>query len=300
MNTVGVCILSWNSAANLISCIEGIDAQQIPAKTITVVVDNASSDNSVRRVRERYPQLHVIENSSNKGYAAGNNVGARFLLNRGCHFLVFLNPDVVLQNDSLEKLIAALDLPSRSGCAGGVPVTPLGKFNAAARTRPSALEKIVIYGPLRRVPVLMNHCRRHLISHEFLRDGEEIYAAYGACIAFRSEAFREMGLFDEHTFLYEEEFITAERLQRKGWRTVLCTDARYSHVVGASTSLIPYRRRLHFIASEQYLVSKYYGYPFWGRLALRAYRSAEWLFYVVHAWSSRNRAFLRPMRRTAR
>ncbi len=288
MTKVGICILSWNSGSALVSCIEGVEAQQLPLRMVIAVVDNASPDHAATTVREHFPWVHVIENRSNIGYAAGNNVGARYLLDNECDFLVFLNPDVLLEHGSLWELIRGLELSPHAGCAGGVPLTPVGKFDAAARTRPTALEQLVVYGPLWRVPALMDRCRGHLINHKSVANGDEIYATYGACIAFRSAAFCDMQWFDERTFLYFEEFITAERLQRTGWRTILCTAARYSHAVGASTDLIPYRRRLHLIASEQYLLRTYYGYSPLGLAAFRAYRCFEWLIYCAYTWSVRS------------
>jgi len=283
---LGICVLNWNAGESLIYCLQSVEKQRLAVPVRVVVVDNASSDDSVRLVREKFAHISIIENEQNLGYATGNNVGAQYLLREGCDHLVFLNPDVMLESDSLLKLISSLSVNARIGCAGGVPRTPPGKFDAPARTRPSLLEKVVTYGPLWRVPFLNHLCRKHLRRDESLADGEHVYAVYGACIAFRSEAFQNIGGFDQSTFLYEEEFITAEKLRDKGWLTVLCLEAKYAHTVGGSTQRIPYRRRLYFIASEQYLLRRYYRYDVLSRRLIWLYRLAEWLLYCLYSWAA--------------
>ena len=124
----------------------------------------------------------------------------------------------------------------------------------------------------------------HILDPKDLPDSAEVYAVSGACIAFRSEAFVDIGGFDENTFLYEEEFIIAERLISGGWNTVLSKRANYGHVEALSSDRIPYRRRLYFIASEQYFLRHYYR---WNWLALRliqGIRYIEWCIYALR-WS---------------
>jgi GT2 family glycosyltransferase len=133
---------------------------------------------------------------------------------------------------------------------------------------------------------------------EDLSDGQTVYAVCGACIAFRAEAFREIGGFDENTFLFEEEFIIAERLLMKGWVTVVTTSSRYFHLEGLSTVQTPYRRRLHFFRSENYLLRRYYG---WNRAAcalMRAYRFAELGAFCLY-WPLTKAKRLRAMLRRA-
>jgi GT2 family glycosyltransferase len=98
--------------------------------------------------------------------------------------------------------------------------------------------------------------------------------------------FQEAGGFDESTFLYEEELILAERLRSVGSFFVLSKGCRYFHEEARSTRLIPYRRRLHFINSEQYLLREYYKRNATLRLALRVWRYLEWTTYAL-SWKFR-------------
>jgi N-acetylglucosaminyl-diphospho-decaprenol L-rhamnosyltransferase len=281
---VGICILNWNAGDALAYCARTLLAASPPFPVLLVIVDNHSSDHSVARMRKELPSVALIENDENLGYAAGNNVGARWLLDRGCDSLVFVNPDVVLPLESLMHLIEDLSRVSVAGCAGGVPVTPSGKSTDVARTRPSALEKIVGYGPLRRVPLLGRLSRGHWVTLPEIKAGVPVYAVSGACVAFRAEAFREIGGFDENTFLFEEELIAAERLRACGWSVIVATDAVYSHQRGLCTSKMPYRRHVYFLRSESYLLRYYYGWSALSCFFLRVFRCVELCVYGARWW----------------
>ncbi len=273
--TLGICILNWNGGTVLLSCIERLEAARKDLRSHLVIVDNASSDDSMLQLRRAFLGATVIQNNENLGYAAGNNVGAKHLLGLGCTLLLFVNPDVSLSGEALKVLLETLIANPNAGCAGGAPVHPSGEAAVVARTRPSAFQKIVAYGPLRRIPVFKQTCRKHWMFPEDLSDGATVYAVCGACIAFRTEAFREIGGFDEKTFLFEEEFIIAERLLMKGWITVATTSAQYVHLEGLSIGRKPYERRLHFFRSENYLLHEYYGWHRAVCFLLRVYRFAE-------------------------
>jgi GT2 family glycosyltransferase len=235
-------------------------------------------------VRKEFPSVALIQNDENLGYAAGNNVGARGLLEHGCDSLVFVNPDVILPVDSLVHLIEALSSASDAGCVGGVPITPSGKSADVARTRPSAMEKIVGYGPLRRVPLLGRLSRGHWVTLSAIKAGMPVYAVSGACVAFRAKAFREIGGFDENTFLFEEELIAAERLRACGWSVIVAADAVYSHQRGLCTSKMPYARHIHFQRSESYLLRQYYGWSALSCFFLRVFRCLELCIYGARWW----------------
>lgn len=277
---LGICVLNWNAGTMLTECLRSIETASSNIPSRIVVVDNCSSDNSIALALHQFPSLQVIRNTSNLGYPAGNNVGALALLAEECNFLMFVNPDVVLDSRAIAAMLHCLLQNPQAGCAGGVPAESKG-MSIAARTRPSILEKIVLYGPLHRLPFLRNKCADHVITVERLRAEAMVYAVLGACMVFRSNAFCEIGGFDDNTFLYEEEFIVAEKLRVHGWKSVVATEARYGHAVGLSTDQIPYRRRLHFIRSEQYLLRRYYGWNPLGAGLLRLYRYLEWVGYAL-------------------
>ncbi len=227
--------------------------------TSLVVVDNQSTDNSIQHLCSQIPGARILVNPQNVGFSRGNNVGARYLLAEGCDFLLFVNPDVIVKENTISGLIDTLGNSPRAGCCGGLPGNEHGVSRMACRTRPSLFEKLVLYSPLIRLPFTRAAYRRHFLDPARLQDGSAVFAICGALMLFRVEAFQEIGGFDEGTFLYEEEFIAGERLARRGWTTVVAPSCGYFHAEATSTGKIPYRKRLLLLQSEQYLLRTHYG-----------------------------------------
>src|SRR5579883_391897 len=210
----GICVLTWNSGESLANCIGRLREIYEQMSCEIVIVDNCSDDNSIQNLESSSHRVSILVNEANLGFARGNNIGARWLIERGCEFLIFANPDVSLSCDLVRELIAALSVDPRTGCAGGVAQSPRGETSIAVRTRPSFLEKLVFYGPLHRIRFLRRLCHEHFVDLSSLCNFAEVYAVSGALLAVRSEAFQQCGGFDPKTFLYEEELIFAERLMR--------------------------------------------------------------------------------------
>jgi N-acetylglucosaminyl-diphospho-decaprenol L-rhamnosyltransferase len=283
---LGVCVLNWNAGDALTKCLEQLRIACKDYVVELIVVDNDSSDGSVDSLQARVGEVSVLRNSRNLGYARGNNVGAQYLCSKLCTHLLFINPDVLISATSIGSLVESLSHDAGAGAAGGLPRNAQGISRMAARSRPTPLEKLVSYGPLHRIPLVSHLSRRHFLDLENIEDGQRVYAICGACILFRTEAFQAAGGFDESTFLYEEELIMSERLQASRYFFVLSKRCTYFHTEAGSTRRMPYRRRLHFIQSEQHLLKAYYGWHFGMRLLFRACRYAEWAFYAA-SWKLR-------------
>src|SRR5262245_57058678 len=112
-----VIILNWNRPADTLACLEAVRRSRYQTLS-AVVVDNGSSDDSVAHIRAAYPQVTLIQNKTNLGYAGGNNVGIRHALQRGAAYVLLLNEDVVVEPEALGHLAAALADPSvaAAGC----------------------------------------------------------------------------------------------------------------------------------------------------------------------------------------
>ena len=272
--SVGVCVLNRNSGRQLIDCVSRLQQAESLFDLDLVVVDNASQDGSLGRLLEEVPGVRVIRNAVDVGSAAGNNRGGRLLQTFGCDHVVFVDPAVRIEPASLAHLIAALEADEENGCAGGVPIDKTGQVGAVARNRPTVLEKIVLSGPLRHIPILQRWCRGHWIFTDELSGGAGVYAVSGWCMAFRSDALRLTGGFDERVFLYEQELIMAERLLRTDWRTVVAKDARYQ--------VIPREERIsteelrHRSEGEFHLLRAYYRWNPALCTGLLWYRRLEW------------------------
>src|SRR5262245_34308321 len=108
---IAIVVLTWNRVEDTLECLASLDGLDDP-NFQTIVVDNGSTDRSVEVVRERYPQVVVVENHKNLGFAEGNNVGIRHALANGAEYMLLLNNDAVVDSALLRELRAAqLQLP---------------------------------------------------------------------------------------------------------------------------------------------------------------------------------------------
>lgn len=281
---VGVCILTYNSIDVVESCVRSARSALRDNPNEIVVVDNASSDATPAMLLRNFPDLRIIVNERNVGYANGNNIGAQTLLELGCTHLLFVNPDVVLRTDTVTEMLAALDENPNAGCVGGVPILNGLLHRHSFRNKPTFVQKAVLAGTLQYLPLmdyLLSPLVRHLekgyyVRPEALESPRRVYAVGGACIMFTAIAFRSIGGFDGATFLFQEELIASERLQRIDLQVIAAPKAFYQHLEGKSSPR-NWRTRRYFIESEQYLVRNYYKWSSPVAYALLVFRYAEWL-----------------------
>lgn len=299
---IGVCVLTYNSAPVVGECLRNLSTALRGLPHDILVVDNNSSDGTAETVRAAFPEIQLVQNAANAGYAQGNNLGAQYLLERGCSYLAFVNPDASVQADTLQRLQAVLFKDPRAGCAGAAGMVAGVPSRQSFRNKPTPLQRAVLSGALQFMPFLGGLLRplvRRLAQQCFIpadriQDGAPVYAAGGACLMFPAWAFVKIGGFDPHTFLFQEELIVSERLRRIGCYVVGVPGARYSHLVGHSVKGRALRAQWDFVRSEQYFLRAYDGWAAPARLALLVFRCAEWLLCASAALL---RAALRPSRR---
>jgi GT2 family glycosyltransferase len=204
--TVG--IVTWNSEKDLPACLQGVAAQKYPAVEI-VVVDNGSSDGSLRLIREAFPQSRIITNDSNLGYCVAHNQAIR--ASRGEYYLA-LNPDVRLLPGFVERLVLALE--SRPACGSAV-----GKFWQRGEADSPVLDAAGLFLDRRRHQYLRGRGEPDRGQYD---TGEEIFGADGAAPLHRRAMLEDVKVggeyFDEAFFAYMEDVDLAWRARLLGWR----------------------------------------------------------------------------------
>lgn len=186
---LGVVVLNWNGGEVTPRCLDSLLASVCPAERI-VVVDNASTDGSADLIRGRYPQVVLIENDSNLGFAEGNNVGIRYLLERGFDLVMLLNNDAVVEAQCLCKLRLAAE--RESAAAYGATIYEL-----------AAPEKVWYAGGT--INRLTLDARHDLALHSADAQPRPIGFITGCCLMLRADALRRLGLLDKDFFAYYED-----------------------------------------------------------------------------------------------
>lgn len=114
---VYVLILNWNRRDDTVECLESLRAVKFP-RLATVVVDNGSTDGSVCHIRDHFPEVTVIENRVNLGFAGGNNVGIQYALKMGADAVLLLNNDTIVAPDFVDELVRVCATDPRIGMCG--------------------------------------------------------------------------------------------------------------------------------------------------------------------------------------
>ena len=207
-----VIIVSHNHRAHLGACLRSLCENHRPEDEI-ILVDNASTDGSADYVEVAFPQVTVIRNSVNLGFARANNHAAQKA--RG-NYLAFLNPDTTVTSGWLDELVTALDADPHAGLATSkiLLLTDPEKINTAGNN-------VHITG--------ITMCRGMGLGRHELSKPEEISAISGAAFAIRRELFEALGGFDPDFFLYMEDTDLSWRALLAGYRCLYVPDSIVRH-----------------------------------------------------------------------
>jgi hypothetical protein len=250
---VAAVVVSYESRATLEACLDSLSRDpSVPVET--VVVDNASRDGSAEAVRAFFPDVVVVPNAENLGFARACNQGAA--LTRA-PLLLFLNPDAALDPGALATLAALFDSRPRLGVAGPRTLGASGEIQVSTGPDLSLLsewsQRRLVLGVARRDPRIVAEVDA-LHSREHAADWVS-----GACLMARREAFDAVSGFDEAFFLYEEDADLCRRVRAAGYEVVFTPAAVARHSLGRSMSKAPGRARLEYDRSHLLYYRKHNG-----------------------------------------
>ena len=221
---VSVVVVTWNALPWLEQCLDSVRGRQ------TIVVDHGSTDGTLAFVRERYPEVRVLE-QENKGMGGGNNAGMRAADGR---YYFLLNSDAWVLGDGLERLVELADTHPEAAVVGPRLLNTDGTLQRSARGEPSAWRLATEYLFIRKLAPrsrLLNPLYRGDFRHDKLA---EVDWLYGPALLVRREAADAVGLFDEDFFMFSEEVDWLTRFRRAGWKVLFFPGAEVVHVGGAS------------------------------------------------------------------
>lgn len=217
-------VLSWNGREDTLRCLDSLSRVEYGDLGV-VCVDNGSFDGSAEAVRERFPEVVLIEAGENLGYAGGNNLGLRYALAHGAGWAMLVNNDATVAPDAIDGFERAAQERPRAGILAG-------KVYFADRPQ-------TIWFAGQRVSELIGYSGRPrgYGRPDGPRYGEVVQTdrAVGALMAISREALDEVGPLDEELFAYVEDVDWALRVRRAGFEVVLAPGARAWHRVSAST-----------------------------------------------------------------
>ncbi len=219
---VYVVVLNWNQRDLTLECLASVLALNYPNYHV-VVVDNGSNDGSAEAVRQQYPEVTVIENELNLGYAGGNNVGIRYALAHHADYVLLLNNDVVVASNCLAELIRAFEEQRNIGVASPL----IFEYHNPSRIWCAGASIDWCTGGTVRLRAGEEDCMENW-------QVQAVDSVSGSALLARREVFEQVGLLDEHYFLYYEETEWCVGVRRAGYTVAVVPTAKVWHKVSAA------------------------------------------------------------------
>lgn len=254
MQTAGIdlsiIIVSWNVSAFLADCLQSL-LRPTPLTLEIIVVDNASKDDSVAMVRERFPGVVLIANSENVGFAAGNNQGIAVARGR---FVFFLNPDTVVVDSALETLVDVLNRDSDVGMVGPQITFPDGTVQRdCARSQYSLTTALFCTGlRFHQLPVVGSWFGQRLMFPYDFTKRQDVSAVTGAAVMVRKEVLDRIGGFDDCFLFCGEDIDLCRRTWQAGWKLRYVPEATIIHFSGQSSKQAQVRNLVNSALSVQH------------------------------------------------
>lgn len=269
---LSVIIVNWNVRDLLRRCLQSIvgsDALFIAAGATgkpasrgpgwtaeVIVVDNASSDDSVAMLAREFPWVRVIANSGNAGFTRGNNQG--LAVSRG-QYVLFLNPDTELAAGALQQMLTYAAAQPQVGIIGPQLRYGDGSLQSSRRRFPTLATFLLESTVLQRW-----WPRNRVLSRYYMLDRpddavSEVDWVVGACMLVRRAVLDQIGGFDEGFFMYSEELDLCRRAVTAGWRVIYLPAAVVTHYEGKSSEQVVAARHKRFYRSRVRYVRKYHG-----------------------------------------
>ncbi|MBP5306771.1 MAG: glycosyltransferase family 2 protein [Paludibacteraceae bacterium] len=239
---LSVIIVSYNVKYYLEQCLSSVFASSMASDLEVFVVDNASSDGTVDYLRTRFPQVHYMINSKNLGFAVANNIAIR-----RCEsdYVLLLNPDTVLGEQTLERVCSFLDAHPRAGAAGVKMIDAKGRFlPESKRGFPTMWVSFCKLSGLNRLFPKSRVFGRYHLRYLDPDSPHRVDVLAGAFMVLRRSVLDQIGLLDERFFMYGEDIDLSYRVSCNGdevWylpyrilhykgESVHASDARYVRI----------------------------------------------------------------------
>ncbi len=230
---LSVIIVNYNVEYFLAQCLYSVRKAAQFADIETIMVDNNSSDGSVEMTRRLFPEVKVIDNKNNLGFSKANNQAIRI---SEADYVLLLNPDTLVEEDTFKKCIAFMDAHPNSGGLGVKMVDGKGQFlKESKRGVPTPMVAFYkIFGFSNLFPKSKTFGQYHM-GHLDMDGTHKIDILSGAYMMMRKNVLDEVGLLDEDFFMYGEDIDLSWRIRLGGYDNYYYPETRIIHYKGEST-----------------------------------------------------------------
>lgn len=229
LKTFDIVIVNWNSGTQLKECVESVMKSSFDNSILNnvIVVDNDSKDDSIELVEKLdFEKLEIIKNKENLGFGKACNIGAK---RSKSDFILFLNPDAMVYQDTFEKLFSYIDRnDSRDTAVYGVQlIGEDGKVQKSCAVFPKLSHFLnKIFGLNRLNPRLFPSFKMEDWDH---LQNKQVDQVMGAFFMIKRDIFERLNGFDERFFVYYEELDLSKRIKESGYKTIFVAESKAYH-----------------------------------------------------------------------
>ncbi|MFO7928621.1 MAG: glycosyltransferase family 2 protein [Candidatus Humimicrobiaceae bacterium] len=226
-----VSIVTFNSLEYIGDCLDSVLDNKPSCSCHVVVVDNDSQDGTAEFIEKNYPQVTLIKNRQNMGFAAANNLAAR---NTDSQYILLINSDCKVFEHSIQKLVDFMDKNKGAAVAGPKIINSDGSIQHSCRKFPSMLNATV-HTLLTVVYPENPFSRKYKLADIDKSKPFEVDWVSGSCMMVRRKAIEGAGMLDEKYFMYVEDLDICFRMWKQGWKVYYFPYAKVLHHVGGSS-----------------------------------------------------------------
>lgn len=262
---LSIVIVSWNVSEDLALCLDSLRSNNDVCFEV-IVVDNASVDDTLTMLK-RYPEVQVIANSENRGFAAANNQGLAVAAGQ---YMLMLNPDTVVPAGAISQLLAFADDHPEAGVIGPRLLNSDGTLQASCRRFPTVRAALIRHTFLEHLLPHAAAIREYLMSDWDHESPREVDWVSGACMLIRRTAWEQVGPLDEGFYWGSEDVDYCFRMHQAGWKVLYTPQPAITHAIGRSTTqaIVPTIIRTH--RSMQRLYAKHLARSWWAKTVVTA------------------------------
>lgn len=256
MLDLSIIIVNWNTCDLLAQCLEAVARTGGDLDMEIIVVDNASTDGSQEMIRQQFPDVGLITNMENLGFAKANNQAIR--RSRG-RYILLLNSDAFVCENTVERMVAFMDAHPEAGMAGCKLLYADGRLQRSCSAFPTLFTEFCVATGLDKLFPKSPLFGKYLMTHWDFDDVREVDAIMGAFMFVRAAAIEKVGLMDERYFMYSEEVDWCYRFKEKGWKLYFYPDAEAVHLWGGSAGQVRVEMLVQMYRSRVEFFRQHYG-----------------------------------------
>ena len=240
---LSIIIVTWNSEKYIRNCLDSILLSAGDLQYEIILVDNDSADQTIRSVEELYPQVNLIPNRKNEGYARANNQGIEESTGE---YILLLNPDTEVLENALISMLQFSEENARVGALGPQLLNPDKTIQPSCREFPTYAALIWEFSGLSRIFPQSKIFSRWRMGYFNFDQEREVDQPMGSCLLLRRATLQDVGIFDENFPMFFNDVELCYRIKQAGWKIYYYPGAQVLHHKGASTRQV--KRRMIWLS----------------------------------------------------